>query len=63
MDRVNLQLFSICRNDFLWETHTLTSLVNSVRMNPKIYHLGVDLQNMGQVRTICSYLKIKPHLQ
>ncbi len=46
----------------MWENVALVALLNSIRLNPKIYHIGLDLQDTKNMHTLASYLKIKPHI-
>lgn len=63
MDRVkNLLILSLSRNYFLFETSTLQAFINAVRLNGKIFHICIDLQDQRLVSQLCSYMKIKPHL-
>jgi len=41
----------------------LQALLNTLRVNGKIYHMQMDWQDEKMLNTFCSYLKIKPHIR
>ena len=63
MDRVHLLKHSLSRNAFLFEKIGLQALLNTVRVNGKIYHMQMDWQDDKMLYTFCTYLKLKPHLR
>lgn len=63
MGRVDLLPFSLSRNAFLFERVGLQALLNTLRVNGKIFHMQMDWQDEKMLTTFCSYLKIKPHLR
>jgi hypothetical protein len=54
---------SLSRNAFLFEIYTLNSLLSSIRVNGKLYHMQMDWQDPKMLTTFVSYLKIKAHVQ
>jgi hypothetical protein len=60
---VAVGLYSLCRNCFQFEKVTLQALLNTLRVNGKIYHMAMDWQDEKMLTTFLSYLKIKPHLR
>jgi hypothetical protein len=61
--RVNAHLCSLSRNAFLFEKVGLQALLNTIRVNGKIFHMQMDWQDEKMLSVFCSYLKIKPHLR
>jgi Ran GTPase-activating protein (RanGAP) involved in mRNA processing and transport len=41
----------------------LQALLNTLRVNGKIFHMQMDWQDEKMLATFCSYLKIKPHIR
>jgi hypothetical protein len=63
MDRVCSVRFSLSRNAFLFDKNGLQALLNTLRVNGKIFHMQMDWQDEKMLTTFCTYLKIKPHLR
>lgn len=36
--------------------------MSAIRLNGKIWHICLDLQDQKLLNTLCTYMKIKPHL-
>ena len=54
---------SLSRNAFIFDKIALQALLNSIRVNGKLYHIQMDWQDEKMLSTFVSYLKIKPHIQ
>lgn len=63
MGGVAVGLSSLCRNSFQFEKVSLQALLNTLRVNGKIYHMTMDWHDEKMLTTFLSYLKIKPHLR
>jgi len=63
MDRVSNDKFSLSRNSFQFERVGLQALLNTIRVNGKIYHMQMDWQDDKMLTTFLSYLKLKSHLR
>lgn len=61
--RVGRHWSSLSRNAFLFDKFALQALLNTVRVNGKIFHMQMDWQDDKMLNTFLSYLKIKPHLR
>ena len=40
----------------------MQNLLNSIRINGKIWHICLDVQDPKQLNTLCGYMKIKPQI-
>ena len=54
---------SLSRNAFIFDKIALQALLNSIRVNGKLYHIQMDWQDEKMLSTFVSYLKIKSHIQ
>ena len=61
--RVHMFLFSLSRNNFLFETFCLNLLLGAIRTNGKLFHMQMDWQDPKMLTTFVSYLKLKPQLR